>query len=451
MRATKKSENRDLSAVNENGHLSAVNENEVLFAVNEVLSAVNENEDLVNADYIAGLIESDGSFTIGVNENKSFGLHISISSLTNTNNFSLIKTWLAVRGINGSIYRFIAPVSVTLRKRTPETPYSKCSLKISGNKQVEKFLRVLKQEITSDFMFCGVKQRDYLLFCAFLKTKQQKYSVHLQALRLAIKKSLHKSTFLEVDSSAVNIKTREMWEVELGLGEVSSPSKLANEVSYKTLEILQNVDQQYCLHQSSIRKAIGDKSLKVAPSFIAGILDGDGSFYVTVSWKEPNCSYSKRHIHWEGCFTLSTDKNSYLVFDLLKYVFNLPLSVQVKTLKKTSSHPTWLRKGKGREGPIAEPGSYQMWVRNQTQIRFMLTYLSGKLCGHYRLLQYYSVCKLFELRSAGLLQNKIENVAVMKDFLSEVYEISAISKKGSLRNPPKVEEALAKTDIWFRS
>lgn len=62
---------------------------------------------------------------------------------------------------------------------------------------------------------------------------------------------------------------------------------------------------------------------------MAGVVDGDGSFYVTVSWKEPNASYSKRHIDWEGCFTLSTGKNDVLLFDLLKYVFNLPSNLQV--------------------------------------------------------------------------------------------------------------------------
>lgn len=82
-------------------------------------------------------------------------------------------------------------------------------------------------------------------------------------------------------------------------------------------------------------------------------------------------------------------------------------------------------------------------------MRFMLSYLSGKLCGDYRILQFNSVCQLFEMRDNGVLSNKIENIEKMKDFLKHVYTISAISKKGSLRQPATIEEALHKTDIWF--
>ena len=94
---------------------------------------------------------------------------MSISSLTNTNNLASIKTWLAVRGIKSSMYTYIARVNSTpLRKRVSGITQTACSLNISSSKQVERFLEVLEKEITSDFLFYGVKQRDYLLMRAFL-------------------------------------------------------------------------------------------------------------------------------------------------------------------------------------------------------------------------------------------------------------------------------------------
>ena len=128
----------------------------------------------VNADYIAGLIQSDGSFIISINEKNSFGLRVSISSLTNTNNLSLIKAWLTAKAINSDIYSYIVSVHVPVIERSAGTPSSRCELTISGNKQVKRFLDVLQQEITSDFLFCGVKQRDYLrdLVQAFLSKKK---------------------------------------------------------------------------------------------------------------------------------------------------------------------------------------------------------------------------------------------------------------------------------------
>lgn len=93
------------------------------------------------------------------------------------------------------------------------------------------------------------------------------------------------------------------------------------------------MDHQYEVHQLSVRKAISENRLNVSRSFIAGVIDGvrNGCFYIIVSWKEPNSSYSKRHINWEGCFTLSTEslKNSYLLFDLLRFVFKLPSTVRL--------------------------------------------------------------------------------------------------------------------------
>lgn len=89
----------------------------------------------------------------------------------------------------------------------PGTLSSRANLTITGNKQVERFFNVLEKEITSDFLFCGVKQRDYLLVRSFFNTKKSLLSLDIQAQRLAIKKSMHKSNYLDPDSVTLNIRT----------------------------------------------------------------------------------------------------------------------------------------------------------------------------------------------------------------------------------------------------
>lgn len=380
---------------------------------------------VINSDYVLGLIESDGSISINLRD-KYFRISVTISSLTNSNTLNLIKSWLLDKGISCCIDVYLIAVHVPLRERIAGTSYSRSNLTISGNIQVEKFFNILKKEVTSDFLFCGVKYRDYLLACAFFKVR---HGLNNAAELLAIKKSMHKSNYLEVDSSSQQILPYKVLEARLGLSGVILSS---------TFKLLKEVDREYEIHRLNIKRAISENRLYVARSFVAGLIDGDGSFYITVSWKDANKSYSKRHIHWEGCFTLSTDRHSELIFDLLKFVFKLPPTLQVKALKTPST--------KNTTGAV---GSYQIWVRNQEQMRFLLGYLRGYLCGNYRILQYNSVCKLFDMRVAGLLENKTSNIEPMKVLLREIYAISEISKKGSLRNPPTVKEALSKTDEWL--
>lgn len=387
----------------------------------------------LNADYVAGLIESDGSFVLDVGESKSFRVHICISSLTNSNTLTLVKTWLLGKGINCTIDLRIVE-HVPLKNRVPGMPSSRANLTIAGNRQVERFLKILAQEITSEFMFCGVKQRDYLLVRAFFKTQLKEFSPITQANRLAIQRSMHKSNYLDENTSRSKISTTEKLEGKLEL----IGTDLSGKIKASSIEILKEVDHTYEVHRLSIRRAISEKRLIVAPCFIGGVVDGDGCLYITVSWKEPNSSYSKRHIHWEGCFTLSTDKNSDLLFDVLRFVFDLPSTFPVKPIKTPSTKDT--------TGAI---GSLQIWVRNQTQMLFILRYFKGTLRGNYRVLQYYSVCKLFQMRNNGLLENKTKNIESMKHLLKEIYIISAISMTGSERNPVTIEEALSKTDLWL--
>lgn len=396
----------------------------------------------INTGYICGLLASDGCFLIGVN-GTNFSASISIVSTTNSNNLSHIRYWLSrKKNIVSRIYRSgnkLAAKSLKTGSQTAPVPFPSRTLRISGNKRVEIFLTMLKRESErlknkSSFLFCGVKQRDYLLMLVFLETRKQQISLGRQAISLAIKLSLHKANYLQPDREFKNKKKRHELETQLGLTQMDPAIKLKNDA--KIVDLFTDLDNCYCEQQSAIADGIRQNSLKVSPSYLAGVIDGDGSFYVTLNWKQyPNM---KRSLLWGAYFTLSTTINNSLLFDVLKYVLELPPEFPVTDVKTLSTKYT--------TGAI---GSRQIWIRNPKDVRRLLDCVQRHLVGDYRIQQLESVRKVLANKAGGLLTMSSANKQIMKDLLIEIYHVSAISNKGPSRKPPTIQKALTRLDAWF--
>lgn len=112
---------------------------------------------------------------------------------------------------------------------------------------------------------------------------------------------MHKLNYLDKDVIRLGISPYEKLEAKLEL----IVTDLNGDITSSYIDILKKVNHTYGVHRLSRREAISENRLTVAGCFLRVLknsyMDRDGPFYITVSWKEINGSYStssKPHIHW---------------------------------------------------------------------------------------------------------------------------------------------------------
>jgi hypothetical protein len=290
------------------------------------------------------------------------------------------------------------------------------SLLVTGKYNVANCITLLKTS-QNPFVFTGVKHRDLLILEEIVNNTQLTV-----AQQIGLKKSLHKSNKDQPDLDLNGALPTVVWEARFGLppGSVKKGSAV----------LLTKIDKLYTLHQETIRNAMKTGALNVSASYIAGLVDGDGCWYVTLCFRNPTKRYSKRMIEWQGNCSLSMEVNSKLTIEVFLYALGSTASI-TNVLSKTGN------------GQIT---SVYVLVRKQADVSKLLAiHDSFPLIGDYKSLELATVVKLFRFKKEGSLKNW-ENVC---SFLEEIYYVSSISPKGRPR-PLTLDEAKAKAAEWLK-
>jgi hypothetical protein len=365
---------------------------------------INNN---VTWPYISGLIETDGSLHVSlVPSSGQVKPMIKISQKTNNNLLPNIAEFLKRVNINATV----DPGEVGGKGRAP-------ALRIQGRGQVLKMLQLLEEHSPlkvngKTVLFASAKQRDFLItkkLCEENLTMPQK---------IDLLKSMRKASQDVSDIMVTGMKSRSVYESEFGLTTNSSLN------AAKTL--LDEVDSIYFEGVNAIEQGISSNSLMVDGNYITGLIDGDGSYYVTFDFKQAKPpKFPNPTVAWQGNFTMTMETNGLLTLKVVKYFFKI--------------ENTTLREGK-------EKTFFQMWIRTQPYMRNIIKHHETYPClGTYRRQQFELVKKLFYMRDNGQLSNYI----LVEQFLTDVYVVSEISKKGPARRP--LRDTLDKLKLWLNS
>lgn len=364
----------------------------------------------VNVDYLRGMIETDGSIQVHIS-GKNIKPLVKISQKTNTNVLDEIEQHLNNEGITCFIAAGKAKSPNLVDKSKGRAP----SLLVTGKHNVSKLLCLLRT--TSDsFCFSSSKERDLLILDKIVNDS----SLTL-AQCLGLKKSLHKSSSNDPDLDKNGALPIEAWEkrFNLALGEARKSCD----------SILKQIDGSYTLHQLTIRKAIANNTLKVSDAYIAGLVDGDGGYGVTVSFREPYSKVKTRTIEWQGNLTFAMEASSRLTVEVLLHVIGSDTDI-LEVPSKTGS------------GVIT---SVKAHVRKQSEVGSLISiHARFPLIGDYKNAELATVIQLRELKAKKLMRNP----QVVCDFLEEIYRVSSISSKGAPR-PLTLSEAKAKAIEWL--
>lgn len=340
----------------------------------------------VTVPWLRGFFEADGSFQIHFSSGQ-FKPIAKMSQKTNANILIRIKEMLAKHNISSTMGNITKKEGSKPAGRAPD-------LRIQGSTNVMKFINLLKSEGDSH-VFVGQKQRDLLIMDKFLTDQVSK------AQKIGLKKSLHKSKRSIPDLDGNGSKSREQWEKELSI--------LPNNSTSETEEFLKRIDEEYDLHISSIKKGMKERTLVVKPAYITGLIDGDGGYYVTVSFRGPTARYKKRSIEWQGNFNFTIETFSRLTIEVLLYIIKSDASINVT-------------------GGLG--GGFQVLVRKQEEVgKLIELHEAAPLVGSYRQEELDTVIQLRALKADGGLKD----YKTVCNFLKEIYRVSEISAKGRPR------------------
>ncbi len=358
----------------------------------------------VTWSYLIGLIETDGSFQFTLSAGSAnIKPMVKISQKTNKNLLSLTRDFLDSQGINASVDR-------GEKKKGGRAD----SLRIQGKNQVAKLLALLEQQAPLEVngktaLFASAKLRDFLI----LKECCNNSNLNV-AEKIDLLKSLRKTSRVETDINLSSMKTRSQYEEEFGLP--------ANASVNAALSILDKIDKAYTETVANLEEGMASQTLVVTGNYLAGLIDGDGGYYVTYQFQKPTRSYNKRNIAWQGNLTLTMETNGFLTIKVFMYAYSIRTAI-VQAKANTS---------------------YQIKVRKQDDMRVIMKHHEQyPLIGEYRQVQLDLIKKLYSLRDRGLLRD----YSVVESFLKEVHQVSEISPKG----PPRrsLEEVLEKVKIWL--
>lgn len=333
----------------------------------------------INLAYILGLMEADGGILMFFGTGKSkttLKPAIRISQKSNSNLLALIKQWMDEQGIE-TTYEDWNPATSKGRAR---------NLTIEKVDSVRKFIELVKKE---PFQFISQKQRDFWILDRVMNTPKT-LSI---GDKVNLKKTMHKANANQPDLDPKGANTRETLELRYNLPLGSS--------QLDPLGILKQIDDRYAAHAKEIQEKIANGTFKIPPAWLAGLIDGDGSYYVTMQVREPSERYNKPYIEFQGDFTLTMETNALLTLEAVKSVINSKAEI-----KESDNH-------------------YQIWVRNQAEVKTLLQMQRKYLpVGNHRLIQYKLVQALHDAKD----NNMMRDLATIEALIKAAYAISEKTK-----------------------
>lgn len=348
----------------------------------------------VTLAYILGLFEADGGILLMFGTGKSkttLKPWIRLSQKSNPNLLGEIKKFFEANGIECK-YEDWNPQTSKGRAR---------NLTITKVDSVRQFIRLIKQE---KFKFISQKQRDFMILDRVLNTKET-LSI---ADKINLRKSMHKAHSGQPDLNPNGAKTREQLELEYNIPLGSSKED--------RLGILKKIDAAYKAHVAKIKKAIADKTFVIPPDWLAGLIDGDGSYYVTMQVRKPSANYNKPFIEFQGDFTLTMEKNAFLTLEAVRTAINSDAPI-----KEAEEH-------------------YQIWFREQKDVMNLLQMQQAYLpVGSHRLAQYNLVKQLLMFKQQG----KMRDLDVVLSIIRAAYAISEKTKGRERTRTLEEMEAIA--------
>ena len=340
----------------------------------------------INISYILGLFETDGSIQIDITE-KKFKPMMSISQKTNSNLIPLVQMFLTDNGISSTID---ISEGENARDRAPK-------LRIRGLDNIKKLIKVFKT--VDGFVFFGAKYRDFLILKELINNNNL-----TDAQKIGLKLSLHKESS-DSPETPLNkqTKSREHWEDYFGLERGVSITL--------SLSILAKIDKLYKNNSTAIKQQMQENLTIMDASRIAGLIDGDGCFTVSI-----NPKISEKWVEWKGEFLLATEVASLLLVQAFKY--SIGSNSEIESVK-------------AKQGPLkGQVTSYKLWIRNQAEVlKIVLILDEYNLLGNYRIAEFNTITKLFDMKKDFSIRNR----EAVNYFIDEIYRVSAISKKGRPR------------------
>lgn len=334
---------------------------------------------IITLGYILGLMEADGSILLMFGTGKSkttLKAWIRISQKSNSNLLALIKTWFEQNGIECA-YEDWNPNTSRGRAR---------NLTITKADSVRKFIELVKKE---PLQFISQKQRDFLILDLVMNSRARLSITD----KINLKKSMHKAHANQPDINTPRSKTREELELKYGIPLGSSQED--------ALGLLKTIDAQYTIHTNNIKKQMAQGKLKVPADWLAGLIDGDGSYYVSMVVRNPSARYKKRFIEFQGNFTLTMELNALLTLEVFKFIIGS--DAKIVQFKK----------------------HYQIWIRKQAKVKklqqMQLQYLP---VGDHRHRQYKLVQDLFDYKN----QEKMGDLNTVLNVIRAAYAISENTK-----------------------
>lgn len=333
----------------------------------------------INLAYILGLMEADGGIQLFFGTGKSkttLKPCIRISQKTNSNLLALIKQWMDQNGIE-NVYEDWNPNTSRGRAK---------NLTITKVNSVRKFIELVKKE---PLQFISQKQRDFWILDRVLNTPKT-LSI---SDKVNLKKTMHKAHASQPDLDSNGANTREVLELRYNLPLGSSQMDASG--------ILKQIDAKYAAHVKKIQQKIAKGTFRISPEWLAGLIDGDGSYYVTMQVRKPDKRYNDRFIEFQGNFTLSMELNALLTLQAVRSVIG-----SQAVIKEEDNH-------------------YQMWVRNQAEVKTLLEMQCKYVpVGNHRLIQYKLVRDLHDAKESKMMRDLV----TIRSLVKASYAISEKSK-----------------------
>lgn len=224
------------------------------------LDSLNSNQ--ITLSWLKGFFEADGCFTASFS-GKSLKPVAKFSQKSNSNLLECIQVFLENHSISSKID--------TPKGTTDRAP----ALRIQGRNNVMKFLDLITADGVTPFL--GITQRQLFVFQELLRNKDLTFEDKKQLLEFN-RSDENNLTVLQTDSESVK-KVKEIYKEH----KKNLLAKITNTDTIGTL---------------------------LEDDYIAGLLDGDGSYSVSFIWKKTKSNNYR--IIWSESLTLTIDEGSYL-------------------------------------------------------------------------------------------------------------------------------------------
>lgn len=252
--------------------------------------------------YIAGLLETDGSFSLALTRSGHYLVTISISS--QTKHTGLLELLLGFFNSVGIVARIDNQTATILSAKAPTHQKSMRAgqIRIRGPLNVLLFCSLLEKN-TKKIPFCSQKLRDFFIIKQAILNR--KFLCPAEKIDLLM--SLHKTQYKDVDITKYSQKLlRHQHEKRLGLS--LNQSKGAAQL------ILSEIDTKYNDHKQKIYADCSNKSLSFDDQWFVGLIDGDGYFGLRMR-------FNKKSVRFYPSFSLGMEIEAELTLNVFAEKF----------------------------------------------------------------------------------------------------------------------------------